>query len=47
MFFRVFADTVVINFISAVVIAPRTAAAVGDFVAFAVDAVVVKPFDPR
>ena len=46
MFCRIFADTVVINFISAVVIAPRTAAAVGDFVVFAVDAVVVKPFDP-
>ena len=47
MFFRVFADTVVINFISAVVIAPRTAAAVGDFGGLAVDAVEVKPFDPR
>ena len=46
MLFRIFADTDEINFIIAVVKAPRTAAAVGDFVVFAVDAVVVKPFDP-
>ena len=46
MSFRVFAVTAESKFIAGV-IALRTAAAVGFFVFFAVEAVVVKPFDPR
>ena len=46
MFTRLFAEIFEINFISAIVLSRRTAAAVSDLFAFAVDAVVVKPFDP-
>ena len=44
---RLFAEIFEINFISAIVLSRRTAAAVGFFVPCSVDAVVVKPFDPR